>query len=49
MDLLGDFYNQKGWVMNKSVVDLAEKYYVEPQTILQDRWRYKKKLNPIDK
>ena len=35
--------------MNKSVVYLAEKYYVEPQTILQDRWRYKKKLNPIDK
>lgn len=32
-----------------SVVDLADKYYVEPQTILQDRWRYKKKLNPIDK
>lgn len=30
--------------MNKSVVDLAEKYYVESQTILQDRWRYKKKL-----
>lgn len=26
------------------VVDLADKYYVEPQTILQDRWRYKKKL-----
>lgn len=26
------------------VVDLADKYCVEPQTILQDRWRYKKKL-----
>lgn len=31
-----------------SVVDLADKYYVEPQTIKQDRWRYKKKLLAID-
>ena len=27
-----------------SVVELADKYFVEPQTIAQDRWRYKKKL-----
>ena len=31
-----------------SVIDLADKYYVEPQTIKQDRWRYKKKLLAID-
>lgn len=28
-----------------SVNELAEKYFVEPQTIKQDRWRYKKKLS----
>ena len=34
----------------ESVVALADKYFVEPETITQDRWRYKNKLiNPIDK
>lgn len=34
----------------ESVIALADKYFVEPETITQDRWRYKKKLiNPIDK
>lgn len=27
-----------------STEELADKYFVEPQTIKQDRWRYKKKL-----
>lgn len=27
-----------------SVNELSDKYFVEPQTIKQDRWRYKKKL-----
>ena len=31
-----------------SVNDLADKYVVEPSTIKQDRWRYKKKLNKVD-
>ena len=30
--------------------ELADKYFVEPQTIKQDRWRYKKKFaNVLDK
>lgn len=28
-----------------SVNELAEKHFVEPQTIKQDRWRYKKKIS----
>lgn len=28
-----------------SVNELADKYFVEPQTIKQDRWRYKKRLS----
>lgn len=31
-----------------SVIELADKYCVEPETIKQDRWRYKKKLLAIE-
>ena len=44
MDLLGDFYKQRVNYEQERIES-----YVKPQTILQDRWRYKKKLNPIDK